>query len=365
MIEVFLVVVGLASLVGGGELLLRGAVNVAEAFGMSRLLIGLTIVSLGTSAPEMAICLDAALDGNPEIALGNIIGSNVANVLLILGITAIVMPIVVQREIIQKEVPIMIGFSLLFVLLVIDGFLSQIDGAILLTGMVGFLVWQFFAASSVSAKRNQESGDLSNANVDSPAEPNESRNRLVISVILILAGAVLLWLGAGWLVKGASGVAIRLGISQLVIGLTVVAIGSSAPEIVTSVLAARRGYPEMSVASVIGSNIANLLIVTGFTAVLSDTIMIPQESIEFDIPVMVICAIACLPIFTTGHRIVRWEGVLFLASYAAFTMLLLFRTRLTEIFPNWSQMVWPIATPLVIATVIAIAWDWKVSRNAK
>lgn len=376
MIDFFLVIVGLGGLIGGGDLLLRGAVNVASSFGMSRLLIGLTVVSLGTSAPEMAICLDAAVDGKPEIALGNIIGSNVANVLLILGLTSLVMPIVVERKIIYKEVPVMIGASLLFLGLVTDGYLSPTDGYILLAGMIGFLGWQFRLAAIASSNEGHELDPVLNSSqserANSASEPaisaqqesvasNQSPQRaprLITSFLFIFLGAGLLWFGAGWLVRGASGLASSFGISELVIGLTIVAIGSSAPEIVTSILAARRGYPELSVASVIGSNIANLLLVAGCTAVMSANIEIPIDAWEFDLPVMIVASIACLPIFTTGHRIARWEGILFLMGYTAFTLFLFLRPQMTSWFPEWKQMVWPIATPLIIATVVAITWGW-------
>lgn len=356
-LDSILTLLGLATLLGGGDLLLRGSVTVAEAFGMSRLLIGLTVVSLGTSAPEMAICLDAAMDGKPEIALGNIVGSNVANVLLILGITSLITPIVVESKIIRREVPIMIGISLFFLLLVSDQTLSVIDGSILLGSMIIFLLWQFRLA--------QLGDQVKEAPTPDPADPEVAKANYGLTAILIFGGAAMLWLGAGWLVQGASGLASSLGVSQLVIGLTVVAIGSSAPEIATSILAARRGYPEMAIGSVLGSNIANLLLVAGGTTLLAGGIPVPSEALEFDLPVMILCAIACLPIFSTGHQIVRWEGAVFLMCYIAFSTFLFFRPTLTTLFPAWRQMVWPIAIPLIIATLIAIAWNWRRSPESK
>ena len=351
MLELGLVIVGLATLLAGGDLLLRGATKVAESFGMTRLMIGLTIVSLGTSAPETAICVDAALQTKPEIALGNIIGSNVANVLLILGLTALVIPIVIDRKIIQREVPVMIGVTFLFLALVSDGHLTRADGVLLLTGMACFLVWQFVSASKEPDSAIQQEDN------------NEVKPNFLRSAIFILFGVAMLWFGAGWMVKGATGLAATFGVSELVIGLTIVAIGSSSPEIVTSLLAARRGYPEMAVGSVIGSNIANLLLVSGITAVLSTKIEVPKDAFEFDIPVMVIASIACLPIFATEHKLVRWEGALFLACFAAFTCFLLFRPRISQIFPVGSQIVWPIATPLILATVVVVSYRLLKKRS--
>ena len=354
--EIVLVAIGLATLIAGGEFLLRGAAKVASALGMTRLMIGLTIVSLGTSAPETAICVDAALQAKPEIALGNIVGSNIANVLLILGTTAIVFPIVIDRKIIQREVPIMIGVTCLFVALASDGILTQTDGGVLLFGMICFLVWQF-----ISARQEPQALDSDETKVETGKETNadsgiiEKYSFLKIAMFILLGGAML-WFGAGWMVKGATGIASAFGTSELVIGLTIVAIGSSSPEIVTSLLAARRGYPEMAVGSVIGSNIANLLLVGGTTAVLSAEITVPVEAFEFDIPVMAIASVACLPIFLTDHKIARCEGVLFLLCFIAFTGFLFFRSSLSGLFPSWNQMVWPIAIPLILATFMVIVY---------
>lgn len=355
MFEVFLVIVGLATLLGGGDLLLRGATKVAESFGMSRLLIGLTVVSLGTSAPEVAICVDAALHGKAEIALGNIIGSNIANVLLILGITASLIPIVVHRKIIQREVPLMISVSLLFLLLVLDGHLTFSDGLILLFGMAGFLAWQFRSGSTDVESPTPEP--------DEGAEAVEPRGNFLRYAVLIGLGMSMLWIGAGWLVQGATGIAASFGISELVIGLTIVAIGTSSPEIVTSLIAAKRGYPEMAVGGVIGSNIANLLLVGGTTAVIARDISVPSEAFEFDVPVMIVAAIACLPIFASGHKVSRWEGFLFLACFVSFTVFLFYRDQFSAAFPGWSKLVWPVTLPLILATIYVVVSGWLQERK--
>lgn len=348
---IFFLVVGLALLVAGGEMLVRGASSVASYFGMSNFLIGLTIVSLGTSAPELAICLGAALKGKPELALGNIVGSNIANVLLILGLTATVFPFVVQQRIIQREVPLMIATTILFLLLALDSTLNFGDGAILFAAMAVYWVWQFRTAKQVDLEPDGVAEKTGN---DTQPELPRSGSHIALNVVWILIGVACLWIGARWMVAGASGLAEMMGVSKLVIGLTIVAIGTSAPEIVTSLLAARRGVPEMAVGGVIGSNISNLLLVGGLTALFSP-IAVPAESLQFDMPIMLICAIACLPIFVSGHRIDRWEGLLFLCCFVGFTALLFVKPVMDEKFPTWSQLFWPIAIPLLLATVIAIA----------
>jgi cation:H+ antiporter len=348
---------GLALLLIGGEFVVRGAVNIAEKMGMSKLLVGLTVVALGTSAPELAICLDAMAMGKPQIALGNIVGSNIANVLLILGLTAALYPIVIHRQIVQREVPIMIGVSLLFLLFCLDGVLSLLDGAILLGAMAVFLVWQIRAESKP------------NDTQDIPPEPSAPKPEAQkstskwISFAVVLAGIACLWFGAGWLVLGASELATSFGVSKLVVGLTVVAIGSSAPEIVTALMAARRGHPELAVGSVIGSNIFNLLLVGGATVLFFPGIGIPEEAFQFDIPIMLVSSIACLPIFAAGHRIDRWEGILFLACFVAFNVLLYVKPVSDSSFPTWGQLVWPFVAPLILATCFALVihkyWRYK------
>ncbi|MEM9412644.1 MAG: calcium/sodium antiporter [Planctomycetota bacterium] len=366
MIIVAKLIVGFALLVAGGELVVRGASNIATTMGMSKLLVGLTVVAFGTSAPELAICLDAVWIGKPDIALGNIVGSNISNVLLILGLTATIFPIVIHRQIVQREVPIMIGVSLLFFLLTIDGVLHPAEGIVLVVGMAVFVYWQIRYENRV--KLQNDNLDSSQGSADSispmPDETKTSVHSIWIGLLFVGFGIVCLWFGAGWLVNSASEMATELGVSKLVIGLTIVAIGSSAPEIVTSLLAAKRGHPELAVGSVIGSNIANLLLVGGTTAAFSPVINVPPEAFQFDIPVMLVASIACLPIFATGHTIDRWEGVFFLFCFAAFNAVVFLKPVLNDSLPAWQQLVWPFAIPIVLVTCLAVALhNFKAAQN--
>lgn len=343
--------------------MVRGAVDFAERLGMSKLLVGLTVVAFGTSAPELAICLDAMAMEKPDIALGNIVGSNITNILLILGLTAAFFPIVIHRQIVQREVPIMIGVSVLFLILCIDGVLGIVDGIILIAVMAAFLFWQI--------RSEQKSNEVRIDTVESDSEGNEKVETQVkkinwISFVVVLAGVACLWFGAGWMVIGASGLATSFGVSKLVVGLTVVAVGSSAPEIVTALLAAKRGFPEMAVGSVVGSNIFNLLLVGGATILFSPNIEIPEAAFQFDIPIMLVSSIACLPIFAAGHRIDRWEGILFLVCFVAFIALLFVKPASDPTFPTWAQLVWPFVTPLILATCLALVMHkyWRFSVSA-
>lgn len=351
--------VGLALLLAGGELVVRGASNIASTLGMSKLLVGLTVVAFGTSAPEMAICLDAVWLGKPDIALGNIVGSNISNVLLILGLTATLFPIVIHRQIVQREVPIMIGVSLLFFLLTIDGVLHPAEGMLLALGMVVFVFWQIRAEKNAKQKESDppETNDLANGSADLEHHSNGTLEKPAIwpNVFCLLVGIACLWFGAGWMVDSAARLATDLGISKLVVGLTIVAVGSSAPEIITALLAAKRGHPELAVGSVIGSNIANILLVGGVSASFSSSIAVPPEAFQFDIPIMLVSSIACLPIFATGHTIDRWEGMFFMFCYVAFSVLLFVKPLLNESFPSWQLLIWPFVIPMILVTCLAVA----------
>ena len=318
MLTVLQLLAGLGLLLLGGEWLVRGSSRIAIAIGMSRLLIGLTVVSFGTSAPELAISMDAVFSGTPEIALGNIVGSNISNVLLILGVTAVFYPISVAKRVVWVEVPVMIGFSILFLIVVLDGTLSFVDGVLLMSCMIAFIVMQIRTERRAKGK----STGVEMVDEQEEAAKETTWRTVVISGALIVAGIAMLWFGANWLVDAAVSIATSLGVSQLVIGLTIVAIGSSAPEIVTALAASRQGHPEMAVGSVLGSNTANLLTVGGMTALLGNGIAIPDSLIRFDLPVMLAAAALCLPIFASGRLVSRTEGFVFLALFCCFNIAL-------------------------------------------
>ncbi|HMQ32216.1 MAG TPA: calcium/sodium antiporter [Chloroflexaceae bacterium] len=303
---------GIVLLIWGADLLVRGAAHLAALAGVSPLVIGLTVVAIGTSAPELAVSLRAGLTGQAALTVGNVLGSNIANVLLILGLAAVVAPLLVATRVLQREVPMMIGVSALLWALAADGSLGRFDGA-LLVGLLGV-----FLVTTVSMERR------SGAEAPERAEAAERTWWGVLrNVGLVLGGLILLVAGAQWLVDGAVAFARALGVSELIIGLTVVAIGTSLPEIATSVLASMRGEREIAVGNVVGSNILNILMVLGLTALITPgPLLVPAAALEFDLPVVLATAVACLPIFFNGRMIARWEGALFLGYYAAYTLAL-------------------------------------------
>ena len=352
-------IAGLVLLVAGAEVLVRGAAKLAAQFGISPLVIGLTVVAFGTSAPETAVSVQASLNGSGDIAIGNVVGSNIANVLLILGTTALVAPLVVSRQLIRLDVPIMIGASLVTFGLAWDGQLSRIDGAILFSAVV---IYTLFLVIS-SRRENAAGADDEFAKEFGLDEPAKAHAGLV-NAGLVLGGLVLLVVGSNFLVEGAVALARALGLSELVIGLTVIAIGTSLPELATSIMAAFRGERDIAVGNIVGSNIFNLLCVLGLASLVSpQAIGVSSNALAFDFPVMIAVAVACLPIFFAGYCIKRWEGALFLAYYVAYTLYLVLASTGRPFAETFGDAMIGYALPLTAITLLVIAGRaWKTQR---
>ena len=342
-IDILAFVGGLVLLVGGAEILVRGAARLAAKSGISPLVVGLTVVALGTSSPEIAVSVASARSDSAGLALGNVIGSNIANVLLILGLAAVVTPLTVKSRLIRTDVPIMILASGVVLLLALDGALGRGDALVLFALLAGY-GWILVRMSP-------------RANPDVVAEFDrdigQERGSYALNGVLVAAGLALLLFGSQLLLRAALSTASALGVSDLVVGLTLVAAGTSLPEIAISVLAALRGETEIAVGNVVGSNVMNLLAVLGITAwVAPSGIPVPAGALDFDLPVMFAVSIACLPIFLSGHQISRWEGSLFLAYYVAFTAYLLLRaTEHDALAPFSAAMAW-FVIPITVLTLV-------------
>ena len=344
-------IAGLVLLVAGAEVLVRGAARLAAQFGIPPLIIGLTVVAFGTSAPETAVSVQSAFNGSGDLAIGNVIGSNIANVLLILGVTALVAPLLVSRQLIRLDVPIMIGASLVTYALAWDGSLSRLDGALLFAGVLTYTA--FLIISSRREKKN-EAGDEFEDEYGLHEAPKPYA--WAINAGLVIVGLVLLVGGANFLVEGAVTLARALGISELVIGLTVVAIGTSLPELATSILAAIKGERDIAVGNIVGSNIFNLLCVLGLASLVSPAaISVSPNALAFDFPVMIAVAVACLPIFFAGYRINRWEGLLFLAYYVAYTLYLILSSTGRPFADVMGEAILGYVLPLTAVTLVVIA----------
>ena len=336
---------GLLALVAGAEALVRGASRMALSFGLSPLVVGLTIVALGTSAPEMAVALGAALDGKPDLAIGNVIGSNIANTLLILGVSAIIVPLSVAGQIIRQEVPILIAVTLLLLGFAYNGMITRAEAAVLLCLMLAYTTFLVVQSRRASTQTKAEfEGEM-------PPDSGWDRHWSV-QLALVAGGLGLLVLGADWLVSAAVEVARALGVSDLVIGLTVVAIGTSMPEIATSILAALRGERDIAVGNVIGSNLFNILGCLGVAGVASSSgLPVPQAALSFDLWVLVAVSFACVPVFLTGREIARWEGFVFLGYYLAYTAFLILKAQEHAALPLFSSAMLGFVIPLTALTL--------------
>ncbi|MBD2654191.1 calcium/sodium antiporter [Synechocystis sp. FACHB-383] len=351
--------IGLTVLVVGAEVLVKGASRIALMVGLSPLIIGLTIVAYGTSMPEMVVSLQSALAGQADIALGNVVGSNIFNVLLILGICSIVTPLVVDQQLIRLDVPILIGVSGLAMMFGLDGLISRVDGAIFATGSIlytGFLIRQ-------SKKEHNPAVEEEYLQEFGGTVPKTGK-QIALQVAYILGGICLLVFGSRLLVSSSVAIAKTFGISELVIGLTLVSAGTSLPELATSVVASYRGERDIAVGNVIGSNIFNILAVLGFSALISpEGIRVSTEAIRFDLPVMCAVALVCLPVFISGRLISRWEGCLFLAYYIAYTAyIVLGATQNTNIDLFNRILLFGVMPATIFALVLSL---WPELRRSK
>jgi len=297
---------GLAALFIGAEGLIRGSSALALKIGITPLVVGLTVVAFGTSTPELVVSLKAALIGNSSISLGNVVGSNIANIALILGISAIIRPLDVHANIIRREIPIMIGISILLVLLLIDGELGLVDGIIFVLGIV------IYTIVNITMARKEK-----NAEVEKEfKEGLKTGLGVPISIIMIVGGLGLMILGANLFVTSSISIAKVIGVSDAIIGLTIVAVGTSLPELITSVVAAYKNESDIAIGNVVGSNIFNILGILGITALI---ISVSSSGINYiDFGAMLFAALILLPLSKTGFRITRLEGIFLVLGYAAY-----------------------------------------------
>lgn len=305
--ELLPIVGGALLLVGGGEALVRGAASLARTLGVSVMLVGLTVVAYGTSAPEFVVSVSASWSGNPAICAGNVVGSNILNVLLVLGTTALICPLKVTAGYVRREVPIMVGVSALFWLLASDGGLSRIDAIVLLGLLAGYTGYTIRIARQERKSVAEEFEDI----------PHVKRHSIARDLLLLGVGLVLLGIGSQIFLSGAINLAERLGISQTIIGLTLVAGGTSFPELAASLIAAWRKHPDICLGNIIGSSIYNILGIAGTAGVIS-ALPIEPDMLRLHIPVMVLSAAILWPMIYTGYRVSRREGLLLLAMYGGY-----------------------------------------------
>ena len=343
-----LFLLGLAALVAGAESLVRGASKLALSLGISPLVVGLTVVALGTSSPEVAVSVGAVLNGSTDIAVGNVVGSNILNVLLVLGVSALITPLVVHSQLIRQEVPFMIGTSLLLAVLVLDGRLGRGEAALFVALLVAYMAFLVLQSRAVNAQLRDEYAGV-------VRRPGEWDSHWAVQVVLVAAGLALLVLGAEWMVEAAVAFARALGVSDLVIGLTVIAVGTSMPEIAASIMAAVRGERDIAVGNVIGSNIFNILGCLGLAGLVSPSgLTVAPAVLHFDLWVMLAVAVACLPVFIVGREIGRAKGLLFVGYYLAYVAYVILGAQQHDALDEFSAIMVGFVLPITAVTLFAM-----------
>jgi cation:H+ antiporter len=360
MLNCVLILGGLALLVLGAQGLVRGASRLALVLGIPPLVVGLTIVAFGTSAPELAVSLRSCLAGKTAVVLGNVVGSNIYNVLFILGVSALITPLAVSPQLIRWDVPIMIGCAAALNLMAIDGTLGRPDGAFLLGGIVVYTLFVLRQARRERASVSQEyRKDL---------EESVKPDRNLLKHVLFMAGGLgLLALGSDLLVRGAVAVAQAFGVSEVVIGMTVVTIGTTAPELSACIVAALRGDRDIAVGNIVGSNIFNILAVLGVGALAAPRgIAVGEAMAGFGLPVMAAVCFSCLPVFFAGGVIRRWEGALFLFYFVVYlTWLVLDELEDLRLLTLRQAMLWFVLPLTVVTLAISVAQEVRRRSNPR
>jgi cation:H+ antiporter len=360
LLTLILFIAGIVLLISGAELLVRGASRLAVAVGISPLVVGLTVVAFGTGSPELAVGIQASLAGQADITVGNVVGSNIFNVLLILGLAALVAPLVVSQQLVRLDVPIMVVVSFAFLFMSLDGVIDRADGVILLSASV------LYTIMLVKISRREKATVHSEYEQAYGAQPSQDRRKWPLHVLLMAVGLGLLVVGVRWLVDGAVAIADALGVSELIIGLTIIAAGTSLPEVATSIVAGLRGERDIAVGNVVGSNLFNILVVVGVTALVAPGgIVVAPAAINFDMPVMIAASVLCLPIFFVDYRIGRWEGALFLSYYIFYTLYLILAASQHDALPQFSAiMSWGVI-PLTLITVALVFGRSVMQRRTR
>lgn len=352
---------GLTALVLGANSLVHGASKLALSLGLSPLVVGLTIVAFGTSAPEMAVSTGAVLDGQRDIAVGNVVGSNIFNVLFILGASALIVPLVVHVQLIRQEIPVMIGASLLLLVLGLDGTIRIWEGGLLLMLLLAYTAFLVIQSRKESTQQAAEFRE--------DVQPSKSGiwdTHWAAQLSLIVAGLTLLVLGSDWLVSSSVAFAKAFGVSDLVIGLTIVAAGTSMPEVATSIAAAIKGERDIAVGNVVGSNTFNILGCVGLSGLVAGAngLALAPSLLNFDMWVMLAVALACLPVFLTGHEIARWEGAVFLGYYLAYVGYLILAAQQHAALGMFSASMLGFVVPITIVTfVVVLLRQQKLQRR--
>jgi cation:H+ antiporter len=309
---------GLATLVVAAEMVVRGASRLAASLGVEPLILGLTVVAIGTSAPELAIGITASLQGSSSLAVGNIAGTNIVNILFILGLSALLKPLPLHLQVLKLELPVIVAAALVMIVFAWDGVITQREGAVMLVGALFYTLALIRMSRRETPAVHEEFSDMYGSS--GARTGTVAKERTKYSALLVV-GLILSVVGAHWLVNGAVGIARTLDISEAIIGLTIVAIGTSAPELVTSIVATLRNERDVAVGNLLGSSIYNILVILGLTCLVTPGgVPVERELITVDIPLMAGVALLCVPVFVTGRRVSRLEGGIGVALFVIYML---------------------------------------------
>ncbi len=359
--QIFLLISGgLVALVIGGELLVRGATGLAVAAGVSSLVIGLTVVAFGTSMPELVVSLQAASAGSAGIAVANVVGSNIFNILFILGLCGMIAPLAVSSQLVRIDVPLMIFGSLLVYVFAFGGAIAPWQGLLLLTILISYTIY--------IVRRSRRESRAVKAQFDAALSDERAQVKNLpvwLSGLLVIVGLFVLVVGARWLIDGSVVLARRFGVSETVIGLTIVAAGTSLPEVAASVMATIKGERDIAIGNIVGSSTFNLFAILGVAPVFSGGLPVAPEMLNVDFPVMVIAAIACFPHFVAGLTFNRIEGILFFLAYVCYSSWLVLQATGSIMRPDFERIIMSFVLPVVVPVVVLVLWTkYRLSRTA-
>lgn len=361
------IIAGFVLLTYGADLLVKGAGRIALLIGISPLVVGLTVVAFGTSAPEAAVSLQSAFIGKVGITLGNVVGSNIFNTFVVLGVSALIAPLIVHAQVIRKEVPLLIGASFLLLLLSLDGNIGRLDGFLLFGLIVLYTWWSIHVSIKETRSVSDEYGQHFDGSDEVPELKERGASAAIKNTLLIAIGVAMLIFGSHVLVKGAVSIAESLGVSDLIIGLTIVSVGTSLPELATSVMAGIRGERDIAVGNAVGSSLFNILAVLGLAGLAAPQgVPVADSSILVDIPVMIFSALACLPVVLTSHKISRGEGLFFLVYYAAYMAYIVLDALASprmELFLN--AVLYGLAPISILAAIYSFIKAFRQHRNGE
>jgi cation:H+ antiporter len=345
-------VAGLVLLLWGAEWLVRGAVSLALRLGISGLMVGLTVVSFGTSAPELAIGITSILQGKTDLSVGNVVGSNIFNLLFVLGGSALIIPLMVARQLVRWDVPLLIGVTVLSYFMAKNLVVSSFEGGVL------FLLAGAYTYMAIRLEKS----DLAK---EEPSETlTDQPKNLARPLFFMISGLILLLFGSHFLVEGSVALAALLGVSELVIGLTVVAMGTSLPEAATSFVAALRGQRDIAIGNVVGSSIFNLLVVLGVCAFIAPGGMpVSQVAIDFDFPMMLFACLICLPIFASGYVVSRLEGALLLGLFVLYLTRIILHAVESNVLALFDVALYAYGSILALYVLVGVARILKKSKN--